>query len=545
MPTNDTPFIPQAPSGPATAPGIRNYDYTYKYPRDKRGEEHKENARVWNVYLDEAEMYDTEMIQGYRNVIDGLLVFAALFSAIVTTFVAQTSQALQPDNTQIMVSLLVETNLLLRAAGNVTTLNNVPRSLPPGATTHTTIDVWVNGLFFSSLSLSLSSALLTVLAKQWIQKILVWVGLPLSRPLNNIEFRMDPGSLRQREHYEIMEPYRPLRSSCTIFDSLVWLANQSTNQSVVVIIAEAASGLLLEKDMNELPPDGYFGPDAIRKAPSRSFHCFRYSQLLFTSISSLEQKISVTDAGHDPYVIAIWEHLIQTMFEASSDGYRIEMHPYTHFFTADHLNDTALCERILNWSRIFSESDEELEMASWNISYSCGAAGARALLHKFPHILYNSVIFGTTFFHQAAGLGNTKIVAAILEDHPSIISFRDLDDKTALEHAASDYQLGMVDFLLEQGSGRPPHLVHELIRKRKFIPALHLLERGWSPFLKDKSGETALEIANRMYHVGRGTHYPDDKDEDVRDLLDKMKLMERELLKSEATDNATVTLTTS
>ncbi|KAG6904943.1 hypothetical protein DXG01_006079, partial [Tephrocybe rancida] len=150
-------------------PGIRNYDYTFKYPRDKRGEEHKENARVWNVYLDEAEIYDTEMIQNFRSILDGLLVFAALFSAIVTTFVAQTSQALQPDNAQITVSLLVETNLLLRAAGNVTTLNAIPHGLSPGETTHTTIDAWVNGLFFSSLSLSLSSALLTVLAKQWIQ----------------------------------------------------------------------------------------------------------------------------------------------------------------------------------------------------------------------------------------------------------------------------------------------------------------------------------------------------------------------------------------
>ncbi|KAG6915502.1 hypothetical protein DXG01_011179 [Tephrocybe rancida] len=163
------PFIPQAASGPANVPGIRNYDYTFKYPRDKRGEEHEENARVWNVYLDEAELYDTEMIQGFRNIIDGLLVFAALFSAIVTTFIAQTSQILRPDNTQIMVSLLVENNLLLRAAGNITRLTTVPGGLSPGATTHTTIDVWVNGLFFSSLSLSLSSALLTVLAKQWIQ----------------------------------------------------------------------------------------------------------------------------------------------------------------------------------------------------------------------------------------------------------------------------------------------------------------------------------------------------------------------------------------
>ncbi|KAG6901206.1 hypothetical protein C0995_015399 [Termitomyces sp. Mi166 len=150
--------------------GGRNYDYTKIYSPDNPGDEATENARVWNVYLDEAENYDADMIQGFRNIIDGLLVFAALFSAVVTTFVAQTSQALQPDNTQITVSLLFEISQLLRAIGNSTEMSAVPAAaLDPGNRTYSSTDVWVNGLFFTSLSLSLSTALLTVLAKQWIQ----------------------------------------------------------------------------------------------------------------------------------------------------------------------------------------------------------------------------------------------------------------------------------------------------------------------------------------------------------------------------------------
>ncbi|KAG6867387.1 hypothetical protein C0993_003443 [Termitomyces sp. T159_Od127] len=150
--------------------GSRNYDYEEKYQRDKQGDEATENARVWNVYLDEAESYDMDMIEGFRNNIDGLLVFAALFSAVVTTFVAQTSQSLQPDNAQITASLLYENNQILRAAGNKTTIDAVPRTaLVPGSRTYSSTDLWVNGLFFTSLALSLSTALLTVLAKQWIQ----------------------------------------------------------------------------------------------------------------------------------------------------------------------------------------------------------------------------------------------------------------------------------------------------------------------------------------------------------------------------------------
>lgn len=67
-----------------------------------------------------------------------------------------------------MVSLLVETNHLLRAAGNLSSISAVPVATI-NSQTYTTIDVWVNGLFFTSLALSLSTALLTVLAKQWIQ----------------------------------------------------------------------------------------------------------------------------------------------------------------------------------------------------------------------------------------------------------------------------------------------------------------------------------------------------------------------------------------
>ncbi|KAG5340081.1 hypothetical protein C0989_002881 [Termitomyces sp. Mn162] len=55
----------------------RNYDYTKIYSPDKEGDELKENARVWNVCLDEAENYDADMIQGLRNIINGLLVFVS------------------------------------------------------------------------------------------------------------------------------------------------------------------------------------------------------------------------------------------------------------------------------------------------------------------------------------------------------------------------------------------------------------------------------------------------------------------------------------
>ncbi|KAK7440426.1 hypothetical protein VKT23_017064 [Stygiomarasmius scandens] len=163
-------ILPNMPGYQSPYTGNRDYDYEKKYPPDPYGEEVGEDARIWKVYLDEAEAYDDEMLKGFRETINSLLVFAALFSAVVTTFVVQTSQSLLPDYGYITANQLIEQNLLLRAAGNLTAINNIPPS-PVGidSVSFTNTDVWINGLFFTSLSLSLATALLSVLANQWLQ----------------------------------------------------------------------------------------------------------------------------------------------------------------------------------------------------------------------------------------------------------------------------------------------------------------------------------------------------------------------------------------
>ncbi|KAH8809652.1 hypothetical protein DL96DRAFT_1821895 [Flagelloscypha sp. PMI_526] len=150
--------------------GGRTFDYEQKYPLDPQGKEARPEARVWATYLDEAEMYDHDMIQSFRDTIDSLLVLAGLFSAIVATFVAQTSQSLKPDFTQLNLLIQIEQTALLRTGGNVSAMNNIPISnIATDTRTYTTADLWINGLFFTSLSLSVSTALLAVLVKQWCQ----------------------------------------------------------------------------------------------------------------------------------------------------------------------------------------------------------------------------------------------------------------------------------------------------------------------------------------------------------------------------------------
>ncbi len=104
---------------------------------------------------------------------------AGLFSAVVTTFVVQTSQSLQPDYAAMSASLLYESILVQRAIANGSPVNTIaPSPLnPTTAFVPATTDVWVNGLWFTSLFLSLTTALVAVLVKQWLHH---YVALPPS-----------------------------------------------------------------------------------------------------------------------------------------------------------------------------------------------------------------------------------------------------------------------------------------------------------------------------------------------------------------------------
>ncbi|KAF7343239.1 hypothetical protein MVEN_01755300 [Mycena venus] len=151
-------------------PGVQGppTDYRRKYAEDPPYKELDPEARVWHVYNDESAIFDNDMIIESGDSLDILLVFAGLFSGVLTTFVAQTSQALAPDNIAISNSILLELVALQRAQANGTSLD----SIPPADISFTAArtDIWVNGLWFTSLALSLTTALLAVLAKQWLRQ---------------------------------------------------------------------------------------------------------------------------------------------------------------------------------------------------------------------------------------------------------------------------------------------------------------------------------------------------------------------------------------
>ncbi len=53
------------------------FDYEKKFAEDKRGEELASAARVWRTYLEECAASDGEMVEGWRDGLDVLLVFVS------------------------------------------------------------------------------------------------------------------------------------------------------------------------------------------------------------------------------------------------------------------------------------------------------------------------------------------------------------------------------------------------------------------------------------------------------------------------------------
>ncbi|PBK78429.1 hypothetical protein ARMSODRAFT_40868 [Armillaria solidipes] len=107
--------------------------------------------------------------------------FSSVLSVVVTTFVTQTSQSLQADYTEMSANLLFEMINIQRAIAGGASLDTVAASpLNPNTMfIASTTSIWVNGLWFTSLALSLTTALASVLVKQWLHH---YMALPSGTP---------------------------------------------------------------------------------------------------------------------------------------------------------------------------------------------------------------------------------------------------------------------------------------------------------------------------------------------------------------------------
>ncbi|CAE6423900.1 unnamed protein product, partial [Rhizoctonia solani] len=122
-------------------------------------------ARIWKKYVEETDRSDRELVEGWNNSLDMLLIFAALFSAVSTAFVIESTQDLKPDYSQNSAETLTAILLILSSV-SPTNSSTMAINEPPNFTP-SRIAVLVNALWFMSLSLSVAVALIAIVAKDW------------------------------------------------------------------------------------------------------------------------------------------------------------------------------------------------------------------------------------------------------------------------------------------------------------------------------------------------------------------------------------------
>ncbi|KZV86755.1 hypothetical protein EXIGLDRAFT_724443, partial [Exidia glandulosa HHB12029] len=138
-------------------------EFKKEFPPDAEiGREMDDAARVWKVYRKEANAHDSALLDGWSSTLDILLIFAGLFSAVATAFVIESYQLLQPDSAAYTAAALY----ILVSATNHSTGIVLPS--PPDLQYASSLARWINGLWFTSILLSLIVALLSILVKQWI-----------------------------------------------------------------------------------------------------------------------------------------------------------------------------------------------------------------------------------------------------------------------------------------------------------------------------------------------------------------------------------------
>ncbi|KAH9052592.1 hypothetical protein EDB87DRAFT_1537917, partial [Lactarius vividus] len=100
------------------------------------------SGKLWSVYLTESERHDEALAESWKADMDGLLIFAGLFSAVVTAFLVGSLQ-------------------------QMTQSNQTPGATSTPAPANSSSLLRANALWCSSLLSSLLSALCATLVQQW------------------------------------------------------------------------------------------------------------------------------------------------------------------------------------------------------------------------------------------------------------------------------------------------------------------------------------------------------------------------------------------
>ncbi|KAJ7145556.1 hypothetical protein C8R44DRAFT_655501 [Mycena epipterygia] len=158
-------------------------------------------AKLWAVYISEAEKYDRALVESWKSDMEGMLIFAGLFSASLTAFIIESYKTLNPDSGDTTINLLSQISQQLAASANGTTF----RMQPAAPFIPSTASLVCNGLWFVSLGLSLSCALIATLLEQWARDFLHKADMRSAPPIRARVFSFLYYGLKRFQMHTVVE----------------------------------------------------------------------------------------------------------------------------------------------------------------------------------------------------------------------------------------------------------------------------------------------------------------------------------------------------
>ncbi|RXW21344.1 hypothetical protein EST38_g4513 [Candolleomyces aberdarensis] len=144
----DDPYLHEPPRGDTSAPG----------------------SEAWTAFVNVGRAYDKDVCSAWKDQIDNLLLFASLFSAVVTSFIIESYKLLKVDHQELTSAVLLGVHNQLDSILRQGTF--VP-PLVPDPTPHFTPSssaIAINMCLFLSLMLSLSTVSVGILCLQWLRE---------------------------------------------------------------------------------------------------------------------------------------------------------------------------------------------------------------------------------------------------------------------------------------------------------------------------------------------------------------------------------------
>ncbi|CAE6455509.1 unnamed protein product [Rhizoctonia solani] len=176
-PGNNPPLAPRGTAPTKVAMDPNSLNPHMRFAADALGQELQPQASIWTMYVEEASEQDNELSDVQNKNLDLMLLFAALFSAILTAFLIESTNMLQQDPLDTSAALLLfiaQSQRRMELGIPAQTLDNIDTT----PFSPTLSSRFINGLWFTALALSLSAALVAMLAKEWLAAYLAKAARP-------------------------------------------------------------------------------------------------------------------------------------------------------------------------------------------------------------------------------------------------------------------------------------------------------------------------------------------------------------------------------